>query len=121
MIDATALLLIEPAPGKAGPSEPGRRAVEFLLSRQAKSGGWGPYQDVPTEPFDTALALLALSAYRAENAVAASSGRGRLALVAMQRPDGSWLETTRPAGGESYAQRLSTSGWATLALIASRP
>jgi hypothetical protein len=46
--------------------------------------------------------------------------RGRAYLVANQNPDGSWAETTRPAGAESYAQRLSTTGWATLALLATR-
>ena len=33
------------------------------------------------------------------------------------RTTGRWTETTRPAGAESYAQRLSTAGWATLALL----
>ncbi|HEY2156115.1 MAG TPA: hypothetical protein VGH33_10830 [Isosphaeraceae bacterium] len=121
VIDAAAILFSEPAAGKVGPDGPARKALEFLRSSQATSGGWGPYPDRPTEPFDTALALLALEPYRREHALAAASTRGRAALVAMQRPDGSWPETTRPPGGESYAQRLSTTGWATLALIASRP
>ena len=30
--------------------------------------------------------------------------RGRAYLLATQQPDGSWPETTRPRGGESYAQ-----------------
>jgi hypothetical protein len=46
--------------------------------------------------------------------------RGRAYLVAAQRPDGSWPETTRPPDGESYAQRLSTTGWALQALLATR-
>jgi len=37
-------------------------------------------------------------------------------LLATQNPDGSWAATTRPPGGNSYAQRVSTTGWATLAL-----
>jgi hypothetical protein len=44
-------------------------------------------------------------------------GKGRAYLVATQQDDGSWTETTRPSGNESYAQRLSTTGWATLALL----
>ena len=44
--------------------------------------------------------------------------RGRGFLIAGQQEDGSWPETTRPAGGSSYAQRISTAGWATLALLA---
>lgn len=112
-VDAAAVLMVDPGPSRA--------ALDFLLRTQARSGGWGPHEGTPTEPFDTALALLALERSRAEPAVAAALARGRTALVAMQAPDGSWPETTRPAGGESYAQRLSTAGWATLALMASRP
>ena len=46
--------------------------------------------------------------------------RGRAFLVAQQQEDGSWIETTRPPGNVSYAQRISTTGWATLALLATR-
>ena len=46
--------------------------------------------------------------------------RGRAYLIAHQHDDGSWTETTRPPGAESYAQRISTTGWATLALLATR-
>jgi hypothetical protein len=121
VLDAASVLFIEPEGGKLAPSEPAREALEFLRTTQAKSGGWGPYPRRPPEPFDTALALLALSAGPRGPELAEVRARGRAALVAMQKPDGSWPETTRPAGGESYAQRLSTAGWATLALIASRP
>jgi hypothetical protein len=44
--------------------------------------------------------------------------RGREFLVGAQQPDGSWPETTRPPGADSYAQRISTTGWALLALLA---
>ena len=43
--------------------------------------------------------------------------RGRAYLVKQQIEDGSWPETTRPAQQESYAQRISTTAWATLALF----
>jgi len=46
--------------------------------------------------------------------------RGRAFLVARQQPGGGWPETTRPPGAQSYAQHISTSGWATLALILTR-
>ena len=46
--------------------------------------------------------------------------RGRAFLLTQQQPDGSWIETTRPPGNVSYAQRISTTGWATLALLATR-
>ena len=44
--------------------------------------------------------------------------RGRSFLIAEQLDDGSWTETTRPAGNVSYAQRISTTGWGLMALIA---
>jgi hypothetical protein len=46
--------------------------------------------------------------------------KGRAYLVRQQLADGSWNETTRPAGQTSYAQRISTTGWALLALIETR-
>lgn len=117
VVEAAALLRVEPT---GAPTEAGRRALELLLKAQARGGAWGPYPGAPAEPFDTALALLALSPFRAEPGVSEALSRGRSALVALQEPDGSWPGTTRPAGGESLAQRVSTAGWATLALIAAR-
>jgi hypothetical protein len=46
--------------------------------------------------------------------------RGRAWLIAQQDEEGGWRETTRPAGAESYAHRISTTGWATLALLRTR-
>ncbi len=46
--------------------------------------------------------------------------RGRKYLLAEQSPDGSWPATTRPAGADSYAQQLSTTGWALQVAHASR-
>ena len=43
--------------------------------------------------------------------------RGRAFLLDEQLEDGSWPETTRPPGQQSYAQYISTTGWATLALL----
>jgi hypothetical protein len=117
VVDASAVLLISPTRGEPVRPEAVRVALGFLEKAQAKSGGWGPYPDMPPEPFDTALALIALAPYHGEEGVAMPAARGRRALVAMQLGDGSWPETTRPAGGESYAQRLSTTGWATIALL----
>jgi hypothetical protein len=45
--------------------------------------------------------------------------RAHAYLVGAQNGDGSWPETTRPPGGESYAQRISTTAWALLALLES--
>ena len=71
-------------------------ALEFLKNGQGPDGGWGPYPTVPAEPFDTAIAI-----------------------VRQQEPDGGWVETTRPSG-QDYAQRISTSAWALLALFETR-
>jgi hypothetical protein len=95
-------------------------SLNFLRRTQTSDGGWGPYADSPPEAFDTALALLALAEYRATDGVAEMTARGRAYLATTQLPDGSWPATTRPPGGHSYAQQMSTTGWATLALLATR-
>lgn len=96
-----------------------RRSLDLLRDGQNPDGGWGPYRHSPSEPFDTAVTLLALEAVK--NRVAEARpliARGRDWLLRAQLPSGVWAETTRPAGAQSYAQRMSTSGWATLALLA---
>jgi hypothetical protein len=104
-----------------------RAAIEILQKGQGRDGGWGPYVTSPPEPFDTALAILALRALAGRPALAEPSftdttladavAKGRAYLEREQLADGSWNETTRPAGQTSYAQRISTTGWALLALI----
>ncbi len=103
-----------PAPEKR------RRAIELLAHAQAKDGGWGPDAFSPPEPFDTALALLALSKCEPTEHVKTMITAGRKFLIAEQLDDGSWTETTRPPGNVSYAEHMSTAGWATLALLATR-
>ena len=108
----------EPAP---------RRACSILRNGQSPDGGWGPYVTAAPQVFDTAMAVLALSLLDVEPRLARSAYRpeelkeaianGKTYLVSQQRPDGSWPETTRPANQESYAQRISTTGWAMLALL----
>ena len=97
-----------------------QQSLNLLRAGQTSDGGWGPYAKSPPEVFDTAIALLALNEVRKEAGVDDLIRRGRVFLVSQQQPDGSWIETTRPSGGESYAQRLSTTGWATLALLMTR-
>ena len=97
------------------------RALEILRAGRHDGGGWGPFTNAAPEVFDTALVVLALGRYEATAArdeIAAWIRGGRKYLVAAQEPDGGWLETTRPPGAESYAQRVSTSAWAVLALLA---
>jgi hypothetical protein len=91
--------------------------LRLLRAAQTRDGGWGPYADAPPEAFDTALALLALAPLRQQAGVADLLRRGRAFLIAQQNSDGSWPATTRPSGGDSYAQMMSTTGWATLALL----
>lgn len=93
------------------------RAIQLA---QSSDGGWGPYADAPSEPFDTSVVLLALSKASDASGVAEMIPRGRRFLALRQNADGSWPATTRPPGGESYAQSISTTGWATLALLATR-
>jgi len=95
-------------------------SLDFLRRAQTRDGGWGPYADSPPEVFDTALALLALAGFRTETGVPEMIQRGREFLIATQLSDGSWPATTRPSGGQSYAQQMSTTGWAMLALLATQ-
>jgi hypothetical protein len=104
-----------------------RNCLSILRQGQSPDGGWGPYVTAAPQVFDTALAVLALSSLEAEPRLARSAYRpeelkeaianGKKYIVSQQRPDGSWPETTRPANQESYAQRISTTGWAMLALL----
>jgi len=94
------------------------RCLEIFRRGQTGDGGWGPYVTSPPEVFDTALVLLGLAAHRDRPGAAEMIRRGREFLVRSQHPDGSWPETTRPPGADSYAQRISTTGWALLALLA---
>lgn len=95
-----------------------RASIVFLREAQNPNGGWGPYRNAPSEPFDTALALMALNAVKNRVPEAAPLlAQGRTWLLQAQLPSGAWPETTRPAGSQSYAQHISTSGWATLALL----
>jgi hypothetical protein len=91
-----------------------RQIVTRLREAQTRDGGWGPYRGAPAEVFDTALALLVLTETgRNQEAVL----RGAAWLKSTQLSNGGWPATTRPSGGVSYAQHISTSGWATLALL----
>jgi len=120
VISAAAILLA----AADDPTAPGRLKLKecftVLRDAQNRDGSWGPYRDSPGEAFDTAVALLALAELKSEPEIEALIRRGRMFLVRQQNEDGSWPGTTRPPGGNSYAQRISTAGWATLALLATR-
>jgi squalene cyclase len=111
-VDTAALVLALPAGSPAAQEQ-----LRSLLSAQNGDGGWGPHAANPSEAFDTALALLALNNLGADKPRPAIA-RGREFLLTEQLPSGGWPETTRPSGGTSYAQHISTTAWATLALLA---
>lgn len=100
-VDAAALLLA--TPGRAD-------CRKFLIGAQTSDGGWGAQPHMPAEAFDTAMAMLALGRGPA-------SARGRAWLLKTQEADGGWPETTRPSGAQSYAERISTTGWVVYALL----
>ncbi len=97
VLDAAAITLAEPSR---------KDAVAFLRSSQNHDGGWG-------ETFDTAIAILAM--HRAGDRAAVE--RGRAALLRLQQESGGWQETTRPPGGVSYAEHISTTAWVLCALL----
>ena len=68
--------------------------------------------------FDTAVVVLALASQPPNEELREMRQRGRRYMITEQQADGSWIETTRPSGAVSYAERLSSAGWATLALLA---
>ncbi len=114
---ATLLLFSAREPG-APASRKRATCLKLLRRAQTRDGGWGPYADAPPEAFDTALVLLALAEVKQEAGVKELRRRGRHYLLTQQTAAGNWPATTRPSGGDSYAQMMSTTGWATLALLA---
>jgi hypothetical protein len=91
-----------------------RRAFGRFKQMQTSEGGWGPRLHAPAEAFDTAVVLLALRAAGRTDLIQ----RGREFLIRTQLPSGGWPETTRPSGSQSYAQHISTTAWAAMALLA---
>lgn len=126
--EAAVLLLaineIEPADAEENTAtgEKRRLALTLLREGQSSTGGWGPYRGSSPEVFDTALVLLGLAAtptygdHRLDDLIAAA----RRFLLEAQFDNGGWEETTRPAGAQSYAQHISTTAWATAALLETR-
>jgi hypothetical protein len=106
----TAAILIA-LPGRA------HALLDRIARAQTPGGGWGPQLHAPAEPFDTAIVLLALRGLNDHIPTREMIRRGRTYLTRSQQESGGWPETTRPAGSQSYAQHISTSAWATLALL----
>lgn len=117
VIDAAALLY-RPFGGELVVTDSQRdQCLDVIRRGRQADGGWGPYVNSSSEPFDTALVLLALQELPASEERTLWIAEGRRHLRDQQLDDGSWLETTRPAGRESYAQRISTTAWCLLALL----
>jgi hypothetical protein len=105
VLDASSALL-GLGTGEDGPTQR-VRALGLIKEGQGPDGGWGPYVTSQSEVFDTALAVLSLSLTSAQAAPATPrpnsaplSGAGG-STIEQQESDGSWVETTRPSGGES--------------------
>jgi hypothetical protein len=117
VLDAAAVLwALEGIAGKAAEDQC-LTCLEIIRKGRGEDGGWGGYITSPSEPFDTAIVLLALRQFREQDEYRRMLQGGRRYLVKLQTEEGHWPETTRPAGGTSYAQRLSTTGWVTYALL----
>jgi hypothetical protein len=117
VLDASATLLGLAGATDAAAARQLHRSLEVLREAQQDSGGWGPFASAPFEPFDTAIALIALATLPEDPAAREMIRRGREHLLATQRESGSWPETTRPSGAASYAQHISTTAWALQALL----
>lgn len=120
VLDCAAVLMALNVADDSRDAELRAQCLDVILKAQSADGGWGPYVISAPEPFDTAVVLLALTSGRSDAAHAehaAIVAAGRSYLLQSQRPDGSWPETTRPPGADSYAQHMSTCAWATLALL----
>jgi hypothetical protein len=120
VLDAAAVLLGLGAAKDAAAGAQRRRCLETIGKAEVRGGGWGPHAGSPPEAFDTAVVVLALAVQEPTAEVAGWTKRGRAYLLTSQERDGGWPETTRPSGSDSYAQRVSTSAWATMALLATR-
>jgi hypothetical protein len=117
---SVAALLLQEASDPGGSLGRQAELLRLIRSAQAQDGGWGPFADSPSEPFDTAVALLALRHWRDDPGTREAIRKGRRFLVATQNPDGSWPATTRPPNGNSYAQLVSTTAWSLIALLETR-
>ncbi len=117
VLDAAATMLGLAANDSAAADARRAQCWNVIRRGQSSNGGWGPFVNSPPDVFDTALVVLALASRR-NNQFLDAALRGRKYLVAEQEADGGWPATTRPPGVDSYAQRISTTGWALQALLA---
>lgn len=94
-----------------------KHCLEIVKKGVDHSGGWGPYTNSQPEVYDTAIVILGLQKLKANDETKKLIANGKAYLLKTQNADGSWPETTRPSGNESYQNRISTTAWALIALL----
>jgi hypothetical protein len=119
-VNAAAVVLAFEGRKDADSTSRQERALSRLVGSQNSDGGWGAYPNTPAEPFETAMAVLALNTVRDKAEVEARIVRGRGFLVSVQAEDGGWPASRQSTTGETYARHISTSAWATLALLTTK-
>ena len=100
-------------------------AINSLLGRQNKDGGWGQVKDAPSDAYATGQALYILSLAGVKND-RAELRRAVAFLVDTQKEDGSWPMTPRAHPGATPMKSpvpitYFGSTWATLGLLRSVP
>jgi hypothetical protein len=107
-------------------------AAKELLESQRADGGWGQLADMPSDPYATSTALLALHYAGALSTADAAYQRGLRFLLSTQLPDGTWHVRTRSKPIQTYYESgyphgpdqfisITAAGWATTALALALP
>lgn len=109
-----------------------RQATQELAQTQRADGGWAQLADRESDAYATGTALVALHQAGGVGTAEAAYRNGLRYLLAQQRPDGSWLVTSRSKPIQSYFESgyphgtnqfisISAAGWATTALTLALP
>lgn len=107
------------------PADERQPLVRRIRERQNADGGWSQAGDMASDAWATGQALYAL-AHAGVSADEPMVGRGQSFLIQVQRPDGSWPMTSRPAkpgdGGAASLIPITGAGsaWAILGLVRTR-
>ncbi len=107
-------------------------AAAELLDSQREDGGWAQKDDMQSDAYATATALVALNRSGVLAADASAYQKGVAYLLQTQHDDGSWLVESRAKAFQTYFETgfphgknqflsSSASGWATIALLLATP